>query len=129
MVQKVSATPRSARWRFMVNAIGAEETALAARLEAAEKRIAELEARLGEPARTSDNSSLPPSQGHKARREGPRQGSLGRKGGGRPLAKEPATSSSSPRPRHVPTAGPDWTTPTRCCWDADSWPVLALPAH
>ncbi len=68
---------------------------LLARLEAAEERIADLEARLGEPARTSNNSSLPPSQGHKAnrpdkaRREGPRQGSLGRKGGGRPLAKEP----------------------------------------
>ena len=62
---------------------------LLARLEAAEKRIAELEARLGEPAKTSDNSSLPPSQGPKAnrpqeaKRKGPRKGSLGH--GLRPL--------------------------------------------
>lgn len=68
---------------------------LAARPEAAEKRIAELEARLGEPAKTSDTSSLPPSKGHKAnrpdqaKRKGPRKGSLGRQGGGRPLVKEP----------------------------------------
>lgn len=68
---------------------------LAARPEAAEKRIAELEARRGEPAKTSDNSSLPPSKGHKAnrpdqaKRKGPRKGSLGRQGGGRPLVQEP----------------------------------------
>ena len=58
-------------------------------------RVAELEAKLKEPAKTADNSSLPPSQGHKANRPGkekppgPRQGSLGRQGGGRPLAEEP----------------------------------------
>ena len=56
------------------------------------QRIAELEARLGEPGKTPDNSSLPPSKGQKpnqpekAKRGGPRQGSLGRRGGGRPLA-------------------------------------------
>jgi transposase len=58
-------------------------------------RVAELEARLGEPPKTPGNSSLPPSKGHKANRPektrwpGPRQGSLGRQGGGRPLAAEP----------------------------------------
>jgi hypothetical protein len=58
-------------------------------------RIAELEARLGEPSKTPDNSSLPPSKGQKpnkpetGKRIGPRQGSLGRKGGGRPLACDP----------------------------------------
>jgi transposase len=58
-------------------------------------RVAELEAKLKLPAKTADNSSLPPSQGHKANRPaeekppGPRQGSLGRQGGGRPLAAEP----------------------------------------
>lgn len=68
---------------------------LLARLEAAEKRIAELEAKLKEPSKTPDNSSLPPSKGakanrpDKAKRTGPRQGSLGRKGGGRPLADDP----------------------------------------
>ena len=58
-------------------------------------RVAELEAKLKEPPKTADNSSLPPSKGHKANRPGrtgptgPRQGSLGRKGGGRPLTAEP----------------------------------------
>jgi transposase len=54
--------------------------------------VAALEAKLNEPSKTPDNSSLPPSKGQKpnrpekAQRVGPRQGSLGRKGGGRPLA-------------------------------------------
>src|SRR3954465_10086379 len=58
-------------------------------------RVAELEARLNAPPKTPGNSSLPPSKGHKAnrpereRRAGPRRGSLGRAGGGRPLAGEP----------------------------------------
>ncbi len=57
--------------------------------------VAELEAKLNEPPKTSDNSSVPPSKGQKAnrpekaKRVGPRKGSLGRKGGGRPLAAEP----------------------------------------
>ena len=69
--------------------------ALFQRLEAAERRIAKLEARLGEPPKTPDNSSLLPSKGlkpnqpEKSGRGGPRQGSLGRKGGGRPLACDP----------------------------------------
>jgi len=69
--------------------------ALFQRLEAAERRIAELEAKLGEPPKTPANSSLPPSKGQKpnqpekAGRDGPRQGSLGPKGGGRPLACDP----------------------------------------
>jgi transposase len=55
-------------------------------------RVAALEAKLNEPSKTPDNSSLPPSKGQKpnqpekAQRVGPRKGSLGRKGGGRPLA-------------------------------------------
>ena len=54
-------------------------------------RVAVLEAKLNEPPKTPDNSSLPPSKGQKPnkpekpRRAGPRKGSLGRKGGGRPL--------------------------------------------
>jgi len=69
--------------------------ALWQRLEAAERRIAELEAKLAAPAKTPDNSSLPPSKGAKpnqaktTKRNGLRQGSLGRKGGGRPLACNP----------------------------------------
>ena len=58
-------------------------------------RVAELEARLGVPPKTPDNSSLPPSAGQKANRSDnpkrtkPRQGSLGRKGGGRDLVAHP----------------------------------------
>ena len=69
--------------------------ALWQRLDAAERRIAELEAKLGEPPKTPDNSSVPPSKGQKANqpekaeRQGPRHGSLGRRGGGRPLACDP----------------------------------------
>lgn len=65
------------------------------RLERQEREIAALKDRLAEPAKTPDNSSLPPSKGQKPttpekpRREGPRRGSLGRKGGGRPLSCEP----------------------------------------
>lgn len=57
-------------------------------------RMAELEARLG-PAKTPDNSSTPPAAGRKPNRpdkpvrSGPRQGSLGRKGGGRLLCESP----------------------------------------
>ena len=50
-------------------------------------RVMALEARLGEPSKTPDNSSMPPSKGQKpnqaehAKRVGSRTGSLGRKGG------------------------------------------------
>src|SRR3954469_19532973 len=69
--------------------------ALWAQVQALTVRVAELEARLKEPPKTPGNSGLPPSKGHKANRPekaeraGPRQGSLGRAGGGRPLAEEP----------------------------------------
>jgi transposase len=69
--------------------------ALWQRLEAAERRIAELEAKESNPAKTPDNSSVPPSKGQKpnqpekTRRIGPREASLGRKGGGRKLACDP----------------------------------------
>ncbi len=69
--------------------------ALWAQVRTLTARVAELEARLGGPPKTPDNSSVPPSHGQKAnradkpRREGPRKGSLGRKGGGRPLAVNP----------------------------------------
>ena len=66
--------------------------ALWAQVQNLTTRVADLEARLAEPSKTPDNSSLPPSKGQrpnqpeKAKRVGPRQGSLGREGGGRPLA-------------------------------------------
>jgi transposase len=69
--------------------------ALWAQVEALTARVAAVEAKLKEPAKTSDNSSVAPSKGPKAnrpdkgKRNAPRKGSLGRKGGGRPLAPEP----------------------------------------
>jgi transposase len=69
--------------------------ALWAQVQSLTARVAALEARLGAPGKTPDNSSLPPSKGQKpnkpekAKRVGPRPGSLGRKGGGRPLACDP----------------------------------------
>ncbi len=58
-------------------------------------RVTALEQKLNEPAKTPDNSSLPPSKGQKPNRSdtakpaGARKGSLGRKGGGRSLMAEP----------------------------------------
>jgi transposase len=58
-------------------------------------RVAELEARRGDPPKTPDNSSTPPSKGNKANRpakpgrDDRRTASLGRKGGGRALAEAP----------------------------------------
>src|SRR4051812_10904727 len=69
--------------------------ALWAQVQSLTARVAALEARLSQPPKTPDNSSLPPSKGHKANRPertkpgGPRQGGLGRAGGGRALAEEP----------------------------------------
>jgi len=71
---------------------------LSARLEEAIRTIAELQARIDDltrPDKTPDNSSVPPSKGQKPNaadkpvRQGPRQGSLGRKGGGRLLCANP----------------------------------------
>jgi len=69
--------------------------ALWAQVQALTVRMADLETRLGAPPKTPDNSSLPPSEGRKpnrpekAKRHGPRPGSLGRMGGGRALAATP----------------------------------------
>jgi transposase len=69
--------------------------ALWAQVQKLTARVAELEGRLGVPPKTPDNSSLPPSAGQKANRSDtpkrtkPRQGSLGRKGGGRALVEHP----------------------------------------
>jgi transposase len=54
-------------------------------------RIAELEAKLGQPPKTPDNSSLPPSRGHKANPERPANNPprKGRPGVARKLAEKP----------------------------------------
>jgi len=68
--------------------------ALWAQVQELRKRVEELEARLKEPPKTSDNSSLPPSRDKKAnapeRPKGARrEASVGRAGGGRPLHADP----------------------------------------
>jgi transposase len=84
----VALLARIERLTAQVVVLQAENAALAG-------RVAELEARLQEPPKRPDNSSLPPAQGSKgnrpakAKRAGPREGSLGRKGGGRMLAEAP----------------------------------------
>ena len=76
----------------LIHALWAQVRALTAQVTTLTARVAELEAKLGVPPKTPDNSSLPPSQGKKPNRDdklnrtGPRQGSLGRQGGGRRLA-------------------------------------------
>jgi len=82
--------------------------ALWARVQALTARVAALEAQLNLPPKTPDNSSLPPSRGKKPNRDGkparcgPRQGSLGRKGGGRLLAEAPdETVTARPSPVRV----------------------------
>lgn len=47
--------------------------ALTAQIDALTKRVGELEAKLGQPPKTPDNSSLPPSQGRKPEKSGDRQ--------------------------------------------------------
>jgi transposase len=49
-----------------INALIAENAEL-------KERVARLEAKLGQPPKTPDNSSLPPSQGHKASEEAARK--------------------------------------------------------
>jgi transposase len=68
----------------------AREAAHAAQIAALEKRIAELEARLG-PPKTPDNSSLPPAQGPKPNRAERRAAKRrqGRPGTFRKLADQP----------------------------------------
>jgi transposase len=64
--------------------------AQAAQIEALTRRIVELEAKLGKPPKTPDNSSLPPSQGKKATRpEKPKAPRAGRPGTFRALADNP----------------------------------------
>jgi len=80
-------------------------------------RVAELEAKLHEPVKDAKNSSVPPSQTHKANTptrpaKGPRrEASVGRAGGGRPLHPDPdqviiAKAQVCPHCGHgVPEAG------------------------
>lgn len=79
----------------LIVALWTQVGAQAEQIAALTVRVAELEAKLKEPPKGPDNSSTPPSRGQKSdrpakdKRNGPRKGSLGRKGGGRALASDP----------------------------------------
>jgi len=79
----------------LIRALWGQDQALTARVQTLVARVAELEAKLGGPPKTPDNSSLPPSRGQKpnrpekGKRHGSRPGSLDRMGGGRALATTP----------------------------------------
>ena len=70
----------------LIRALWAQVQALTAQVQTLAARVAELETKLGEPPKTPDNSSLPPSQGKKPNRDakvarrGPRDllGQIGR---------------------------------------------------
>ena len=85
----------------LIRALWAQVEILTGHVKALTARVAELEARLGGPPKTPDNSSLPPSKGQKAdldekpKREGPRKGSIGRKGGGVDGGPKPRKSGAS----------------------------------
>ena len=78
--------------------------ALWTQLQSLTAQVASLEAKLSEPSKTPDNSSLPPLKGQKpnrpekAKRVGPRKGSLDRKGGGRPLVCYPDETVTTKAP-------------------------------
>lgn len=80
--------------------------AQAAQIEALTGRIVDLEAKLGKPPKTPDNSSLPPSQGKKANPpEKPKKPRTGRPGTFRALAENPdrtieALASACPHCSH-----------------------------
>jgi transposase len=92
---KLSVTPLPDLSRLSHDEKDALIRALWAQVQTLTARVAELEAQLGVPPKTPDNSSLPPSAGQKANRSDhpkrtkPRQGSLGRTGGGRALVEHP----------------------------------------
>ena len=85
----------SARKDELVVALWRQTHGQADQIRVLAARVAELEAKLREPPKTPDNSSVPPSKGRKAnrpdkaKRTGQRRGSLGRTGGGRPLSSDP----------------------------------------
>ena len=68
----------------------AQNAALTATIALLEKRVAELEEKLGKPPKTPNNSSLPPSAGQKPiLPERERKGRRGRPGVNRALAADP----------------------------------------
>ena len=76
--------------RTQLDAALAVNAGLMAKVAALTARVAELEAKLNEPPKTPDNSSLPPSHGHKTNRPPRRKRRKGRRSGvGRELHPDP----------------------------------------
>src|SRR5260221_12063092 len=78
----------------LILALWQQVQALSEQVQVLRHEVAELRARLGEPPKSSSNSSVPPSRDRKAskppRRPGTRREvSVGRAGGGRPLHPDP----------------------------------------
>lgn len=84
--------PQSELWAAVQGLLG-ENGTLKAENEKLRARIAELEAKLGRPAKTPENSSLPPSRGHKRNRPAgqgeTRRTKASHPGVGRPLCETP----------------------------------------
>jgi transposase len=82
-----------------------------------EKRIAELEARFGQPPKTPDNSSLPPSRGQKPNEAGEQKPkSKPHKGSARALHPDP-TRTVEVRAEHCPHCAADVTTSTQSVFE------------
>ena len=106
-------SPASELWSAVQGLLG-ENGALRAENENLKARVAELEAKLGRPTKTPENSSLPPSRGQKANRPADEDTNKRTKashpGMGRPLSADPdrifeAKATACPHCTAVVTAG------------------------
>jgi transposase len=91
MAQGPTDSPDDDRMAALVATLVQQNADLLAEIKRLVTRIAELEAKLGQPPKTPDNSSLPPSRGQKASAEPPasKPPRKGRPGVARQLAENP----------------------------------------
>lgn len=101
-----------------INALIAENAEL-------KERVARLEAKLGQPPKTPDNSSLPPSQGHKASEEAARKPKgKPHRGSRRELHPDP-TRTLDVRAKHCPHCAADVSTVVQTA--AERYDRIELP--
>ena len=91
MAQRLPDSPDDDRTAALLAALVQQNGELLAEIKRLLARVAELEAKLGQPPKTPDNSSLPPSRGQKANAEPPaaKPQRKGRPGVTRKLAEKP----------------------------------------
>jgi len=91
MAQGPTDSPEDDRMAALLAALVQQNAELLAEIKRLLARVAELEAKLGQPPKTPDNSSLPPSRGQKANAEPPatKPPRKGRPGVARQLAENP----------------------------------------